>query len=1223
MAGCVTITYSRKSGGGNGGRYHGQEDLPPFYEKQPTARIYLPTLSGYWASYIYVSGFQCVARADTRSAESPPPSQSAGYLCLRVPSSIACKSVWTIIGPSNPLSHHLYYLRTSRLDTAFVISHYKREGVDTKTLPAIDVGVPEAASESEKQHYVGFCKYLSHGLQGKSLPKYAEIRLPQSRNLCVWLCPPSDSSAFEATDKLKLLIPPVLLSSFTFSPPSSPLPSPVSSGNANSIVEEGGSLDTLHHAGAATDDNTTGMQKRVPVRQHFEGAELESDETPRTSGEPLSLPAAVGTRARIPPPVAPSYVSHPSSSPPRPVDPSMPASTFMAIDNSYLSTLSQNHVWLFGALAELLHNSLDAGSTRLHIDVREEDGGEGGVMVLEIKDNGVGMGPDEMEGMFRLGKTYARDRKNVERVGRYGCGFKQGSLRIGSTAVVLSKSLRHKSLVMGILSNEPHLRDENAAPVCRVVTLSPDTMEPDPLYTSRQAFREASELIARYSFVTPERHWSLLLNAWAAGESGTVVYIQGMERGDPEGGGVWRELRVDRAEGDLQLVTRTGKKHLNTRGALLAHDVPIDYSLRAYLQVAFLQHRMRITLLGKDVPTPDLLETLLHVRRYNLLQDEPTRKPVIASVGFSSEAKRLGLGGAMFFCTNVLIASYVRQEIGITNPREGMGVLAVVHLDPRHYETQHSKQSFRRPNPALEKIEERLGRVWTQYISQELAREARIGKSKAVEIPSRAKLKVTDFIQCEHCGKWRMVTQSYVMQFAGKDTKWYCWSQGSPVTSCEAPEAAISQEGEEVMVDFKTGSQAEYLTAIVDGGEMSYADKMPGKRKHGPTSNKCGSQGKGQSVEDSRERERKSKGEKSRTKKKHHGLDLDQKVEGVQKKRRKKCHRDDYSDGKDGAGRKPRFLISGNDTTLLKPLSLPHLNLVKLSDGRKVVLKNVAVSPVPEARSAFREELKKLRRLNHENLVPVVAARIEEGKALSAVGFAFEEALVDLDHVLLKPHSLVTLEDRLLTACKIAAGLDYLHAHGLVHGALRPANILVSFPMPMLQVVKLTDQGITHRGLSKGVPSRCGSADRITFTAPERLSIWSSSMATAEARSRSQSKTLPPLVLHPSGDIWSMGVLLLELMVGRKAWGAARDPKELRRLVADFSIAEFSGWRIFENFKSRLPADSGWEERLNGIKQILQACLRRKASERLGSHQLVNKLAVLSADILYRPARGP
>ena len=50
----------------------------------------------------------------------------------------------------------------------------------------------------------------------------------------------------------------------------------------------------------------------------------------------------------------------------------------MQVDKSFLSTLSQNHVWLFGALAELLHNSSDAGSTDLQINVREEEGKEGG-----------------------------------------------------------------------------------------------------------------------------------------------------------------------------------------------------------------------------------------------------------------------------------------------------------------------------------------------------------------------------------------------------------------------------------------------------------------------------------------------------------------------------------------------------------------------------------------------------------------------------------------------------------------------------------------------------------------------------------------------------------------------------------------------------------------------------------------------------------------------------
>jgi serine/threonine protein kinase len=891
----------------------------------------------------------------------------------------------------------------------------------------------------------------------------------------------------------------------------------------------------------------------------------------------------------------------------------------MHVDKSFLSTLSQNHVWLFGALAELLHNSSDAGSTDLQIHVREEERKQDGkeAMVLEIKDNGEGMSHGEMEAMFRLGKTYARDRDDdlqAQRVGRYGWGFKQGSLRIGSTAVVITKSLKNKTLSFGILSNEPHLRDENAAPVCRVVTLSADTMEPDPAHTSREAFREASELMARYSFITQERHWPLMLNTWGAGESGTTVFIQGIERLDPESGKLWRELKVDRTNADLLLVNRGGRKHLNTRGALLAESVPIDHSLRAYLKVAFLHHRMSLSLLGKAVKTPNLVDSLTDTRRYNLLRDEPHRKPVIVTIGKSHEALRLGLGGAMFYSTNILISSYVRQEIGITNPREGMGVLAVVHLDPREYETQHSKQSFRRPNPALEKIEERLGRVWTQYITRETAQTAVLNKKVAASrLASKMTTMLTDFIQCEHCGKWRVVPQAYVAGFAGVDVKWYCWSEGSPVANCEAPEAVLMQDKREVLVDFKTGSQANYLVAIgeeeegkEEGGGEGGGNVGDGKRKSKKSSGARVQQQYENGCETESKEERK---QPKREKKERRHLEEERKEQEARgRKKRRKHHRHHEESNEDN---KPRFLVSRDDYTLLKLLSAPHLSLVKLSGKRKVVLKNVALSEKVEARTAFREELKKLRRLTHENLVPVIAARIEdEAGGLSAVGYAFQEGLTDLGVVLLKPHTIVTLEDRLLTACKVAAALDHLHHKGLVHGALRPTNVLVSFPSPKLRIVKLTDYGIGPRALMVAGPGGNGSADRIAFTAPEAQDLMVSAAAGGKAA----------LVTGDAAaaDIWSVGILLLELMVGRKAWGVAKTATELKRLVAGFSLASFPGLRHLESLMRRQVGGGEWEERLEDIKGLAEACLRRKASERLSSQQLVGKLACLSAGVLYR-----
>lgn len=80
------------------------------------------------------------------------------------------------------------------------------------------------------------------------------------------------------------------------------------------------------------------------------------------------------------------------------------------------------------------------------------------------------MSHEEMLAMFRLGKSYNAAERDVKRVGRYGIGFKQGSMRIGSTAVVLSKSLKHNTVSLGILSNEPYK--------VRVIMMTPPPCSP-------------------------------------------------------------------------------------------------------------------------------------------------------------------------------------------------------------------------------------------------------------------------------------------------------------------------------------------------------------------------------------------------------------------------------------------------------------------------------------------------------------------------------------------------------------------------------------------------------------------------------------------------------------------------------------------------------------------------------------------------------------------------
>lgn len=239
----------------------------------------------------------------------------------------------------------------------------------------------------------------------------------------------------------------------------------------------------------------------------------------------------------------------------------------------------------------------------------------------------------------------------------------------------------------------------------------------------------------------------------------------------------------------------------------------MDYSLRAFASVAFLYNKMKISICGKPLDAHNIVDTLTDVVRYNLRANEMGKKPVILTIGKSAFDKKKGLGGAHFYATNVLIASYVRQEIGLSSSQEGLGVLAIVHLDPREFETAHNKQQFRRPNHALEVIEERVGQAFVKYVNLGLEKKV-LQKGKAAEVLASKMVALTDWLQCESCNRWRIVPQEYAHKFTGQDQKWYCWTEGSPVmkegttsaTACQTPETALAAD-DDLVVDYQQGSK--------------------------------------------------------------------------------------------------------------------------------------------------------------------------------------------------------------------------------------------------------------------------------------------------------------------------------------------------------------------------------------------------------------------------------
>ena len=96
----------------------------------------------------------------------------------------------------------------------------------------------------------------------------------------------------------------------------------------------------------------------------------------------------------------------------------------------------------------------------------------------------------------------------------------------------------------------------------------------------------------------------------------------------------------------------------------------------------------------------------------------------------------------------------------------------------------------------------------------------------------------------------------------------------------------------------------------------------------------------------------------------------------------------------------------------------------------------------------------------------------------------------------------------------IGAGLAYAHAHGVVHGDLKPRNILIQKGLPFAQAIKISDFGLS--GLKSG---------KIESTAQEKSGILRSPLYLAPEEFSEEKSDV-------RSDIYSLGVILYQMLAG-------------------------------------------------------------------------------------------
>ena len=231
-------------------------------------------------------------------------------------------------------------------------------------------------------------------------------------------------------------------------------------------------------------------------------------------------------------------------------------------------------------------------------------------------------------------------------------------------------------------------------------------------------------------------------------------------------------------------------------------------------------------------------------------------------------------------------------------------------------------------------------------------------------------------------------------------------------------------------------------------------------------------------------------------------------------------------------------------------------------DTHKEVAIKLLSSPDQELRRRLLREAKACGRLEHRNIVTIYdAGSAPDGEPFLVMqllsGETLSRRLARLGR--LPPHVAASI------GAAVASGLDAAHAMGIVHRDLKPDNVFLHRELGTSgEVVKILDFGV----------SRVEIANDASSTAPFALIGSPAYMSPEQAVGSSD--------VGPRSDIWSLGVLLFEMLAGARPF---------RGSTAGAALAQV--------LTAPIPMLTAIEPRVSpSLAAIIHSCLEREIERR-------------------------